>query len=228
VFHTKLRGAAQAPAALVSEIIVGGLADAIGLSVPARALIDIAPDLPTDDRNDELAQLLAASAGRNLGFQLLPDVTDFRPEDAARVAPDLGAAILWLDGLVLNPDRTPANPNLLWSHGKLWLIDHGACLGFQHDWPAVTDSTPRVPGAFLDRHVLRAHRPWLGEVDESLAALLPRDTLEAVVSAVPAEFLPAEAGSERTRRRAQYAAFLWKRLKAPRPFLASVITPKKG
>ena len=228
MFHTKLRGAAQAPAALVSEIIVGGLADAIGLSVPARALIDIAPDLPTDDRNDELAQLLAASAGRNLGFQLLPDVTDFRPEDAARVAPDLGAAILWLDGLVLNPDRTPANPNLLWSHGKLWLIDHGACLGFQHDWPAVTDSTPRVPGAFLDRHVLRAHRPWLGEVDESLAALLPRDTLEAVVSAVPAEFLPAEAGSERTRRRAQYAAFLWKRLKAPRPFLASVITPKKG
>ena len=77
--------------------------------------------------------------------------------------------------------------------------------------------------------MLRAHGPWLGEVDESLAALLPRDTLEAVVRAVPAEFLPAEAGSEaRARRRAQYAAFLWKRLKAPRPFLASVITPKKG
>jgi hypothetical protein len=77
--------------------------------------------------------------------------------------------------------------------------------------------------------VLRAHEPWLGEIDESLAALLPRDTIEAVVSAVPAEFLPAEAGSDaRARRRAQYAAFLWKRLKAPRPFLVSVITAKKG
>ena len=229
MFHTKLRGAAQAPAALVSEVIVGGLADAIGLRVPARVLIDIASDLPTDDRNDELAQLLAMSAGRNLGFQVLPDVTDFRPEDAARVPPDLGATILWLDGLVLNPDRTTANPNLLWSHGKLWLIDHGACLGFQHDWPAVTEDTPRVPGNVLDRHALRVHRPRLGEVDASLAALLPRDALEAVVNAVPAEFLPAQAGSEaRARRRAQYVAFLWKRLKAPRPFVASVITPKKG
>ncbi len=36
VFHTKLRGAAQAPASLVAEIVVGALADALGLSVPAR------------------------------------------------------------------------------------------------------------------------------------------------------------------------------------------------
>jgi hypothetical protein len=229
MFHTKLRGAAQAPAALVAEIIVGGLADAIGLPVPARVLIDIAPDVPTDDRNDELAQLLAASAGRNLGFQVLPEVRDFRPEDISRVLPDIGAAILWLDGLVLNPDRTPANPNLLWSHGTLWLIDHGACLGFQHDWAAVTEGTPRVPGTFLDRHVLLAYRPGLQDVDASLAARLSRGVLESVVDAVPVEFLTADAGSEaRVRRRAQYAAFLWKRLKAPRPFLAPMGGPSLG
>ena len=39
VFHTKLRGAAQAPASLVAEIIVGALADALELSVPARVLM---------------------------------------------------------------------------------------------------------------------------------------------------------------------------------------------
>jgi HipA-like protein len=220
VFHTKLRGAAQAPASLVAEIIVGGLADAIGLRVPARVLIEIAPELRSDDRNDELAQLLTASVGRNLGFQLLPEVTDFQPEDATRVPPDLGAAVLWLDGLVQNPDRTAANPNLLWSHGTLWLVDHGACLGFQHDWAAVTEDTPRVQGHFLERHVLRTYAPGLRGVDDSLAARLSRSVLEAAVDAVPEEYLAAGGGSgARARRRARYAAFLWKRLKAPRPFL---------
>lgn len=226
MFYTKLRGAAQAPATLVSEIIVGELADAIGLLVPARVLIEIAPDLPTDDRNDELAQLLAASAGPNLGFQALTDVTDFRPEDASRVPPDLGAAILWLDGLVMNPDRTAANPNLLWSLDTLWLIDHGACLGFQHDWSAVTEGAPRVPGPFLDHHALRTHLPGLRQIDESLAALLNRSVLEAAVKTVPMEYLPADVGSDaQIRRRARFAAFLWKRLKAPRPFLPRPIGP---
>lgn len=219
MFHTKLRGAAQAPASLIAEIIVGGLADAIGLQVPARVLIDIAPTIPVDDANDELAQLLAASSGRNLGFQVLPDVTDFRPDDLARVPPALGAAILWLDGLVMNPDRTTANPNLVWSHGRLWLIDHGACLGFQHEWPAVTEDAPRVPGHYLDRHVLRSHRRELRQVDETLAPLLPYAVLAAAVDAVPAEYLTETDHSTLTRSRARYPAFLWKRLKSPRPFL---------
>ena len=41
VYYTKLRGAAQAPASLVAEIIVGALADALQLPVPARVLIEI-------------------------------------------------------------------------------------------------------------------------------------------------------------------------------------------
>ena len=41
VFYTKLRGAAQAPASLVAEIIVAAIAEAIGLLVPARVLIDL-------------------------------------------------------------------------------------------------------------------------------------------------------------------------------------------
>lgn len=45
VFYTKLRGAAQAPATFVAEIIVGRLADALGLSVPARVLVDVPSDL---------------------------------------------------------------------------------------------------------------------------------------------------------------------------------------
>ena len=74
VFHTKLRGAGQAPASLVAEIIVGALADALGLSVPARVLIDIPSDVPVDDRHQELGDLLHRSVGRNLGFQCMSRV----------------------------------------------------------------------------------------------------------------------------------------------------------
>ena len=110
VFYTKLRGAAQAPATLVAEIVVGRLADALGLSVPARVLVDIPSDLCSDDPHQELAQLLKFSVGRNLGFEYLPDVRNFHPSDVPRVDPDLASRIAWLDGLVQNPDRTAKTP----------------------------------------------------------------------------------------------------------------------
>src|SRR5215510_6115968 len=77
VFYAKLRGAAQAPASLVAEIIVGALADAVGLSVPARVLIDIPETIHVDDPHWELGELLRRSVGCNLGFQLLAAVRSF-------------------------------------------------------------------------------------------------------------------------------------------------------
>ena len=74
VFYTKLRGAAQAPSSLVAEVIVGVLADALGLAVPARVLIDMPAEIAVDDPHWELAQLVRWSTGRNLGFQLLSNV----------------------------------------------------------------------------------------------------------------------------------------------------------
>jgi hypothetical protein len=144
VFYTKLRGAAQAPLTLVAEIVVGALADALSLSVPARVLIDVPADVQSDDPHDELAQLLRFSVGLNLGFECLPDARDFHPLDVSRVDPDLASRIVWLDGLVQNPDRTAKNPNLVWSQDRLWLIDHGASLGFHHRWSNVTEESPRA------------------------------------------------------------------------------------
>jgi hypothetical protein len=214
VFYTKLRSAAQAPASLRAELIVGALADALGLNVPARVLIEIPPGLDSEDRRDELLDLVRASAGLNLGFQLLPEPQDFRADDLARVEPALASTIVWLDGLVLNPDRTIHNPNLLWSHERLWLIDHGACLGFQHDWARVTEQAPRAPWTHFEQHVLRSRATRLAELDQSLATRIDRATLEAAVALVPDEFFTP-------RHRGAFEAFLWKRLKAPRPFLSS-------
>jgi hypothetical protein len=223
LFYTKLRGAGQAPASLVAEIVVGVLADALELSVPARVLIDVRAGVRVDDPDWELAQLLYRSRGLNLGFQLLPDVRSFRSNDVAGVDPELASRIVWLDGLVQNPDRTMKNPNLLWSHGQLWLIDHGASLGFHHDWGSVTEDSPRASVWSARTHVLRS-RANLLMVDGMLAARLDRGTLESALVAAPDEFLSDRGGDGTRRRRAAYVAFLWKRLKWPRPFVTADVT----
>jgi hypothetical protein len=218
VFYTKLRGAAQAPASLVAEIVVGAIAEAMGLPVPARVFVDVPPGVPTDDSHEELAQLLRGSIGRNLGFAYLEDARVFRQADVTGIDPQFASAILWLDGLVQNPDRTARNPNLLWSRNRLWLIDHGACLAFQHRWREVMEEWPRLPGWPREDHILWSLRSGVAGVDAALATAVTRDVLEAAVDAVPREYF--EEGGDIRRRRAAYVAFLWKRLKEPRPFLA--------
>lgn len=220
IFYTKLKGAAQAPASLVAEAIVGGLADALELLVPARVLIELLPDVCIDDPRYELRRLVRASAGLNLGFQALPEVRRFNAADVDLVDPDRASRIVWLDGLVQNPDRTVKNPNLLWSHGQLWLIDHGASLGFQHSWPRVTEQTPRTGGWPAANHALSSRATDLGLVDASMAERLSRTTLESTLEMVPDEWLLSENDEARRRRRAAFVAFLWKRLKSPRPFVS--------
>jgi hypothetical protein len=227
----KLRGAAQGTGALVAEVIVAELAEAIGLAVPPRSLVELPATIETADWDDELADLLAASVGLNLGFDFLQGAREFVPSDVVRVVPEIRAAILWLDWLVLNPDRTARNPNLLWWADQLWLIDHGATLGFQYDWRRVLEQSPREarlpPEAHLFESVVSPDE--LRSADEALASRLTRDVVHAAVAAVPECFLlplvdtatalPAEIASRIARRRAAYAAFLWKRLQPSRPFL---------
>ena len=211
-YFVKLRGAAQGTLALVAEIIVAEFAEAIGLSVPARALVIIDDDLETNDRNDELLQLIGFSRGLNLGLQYLERARDLRGDEAHLIDEDTASRIVWLDGLVMNPDRATANPNVLAWHGKPWLIDHGAALGFQHDWSRVEELTAQKPFPHLAQHFLRKRAT-------RVAAMLPREVIEAAVAVAPDDFLtPHLEGVDVARRRQAYAAILWKRLKPPRAF----------
>jgi hypothetical protein len=219
LFYSKLRGAAQAPKSLIAEVIVGGLADALGLPVPARVLIEIASEISLDNLHEELRRLVRTSAGLNLGFQALPDVRRFQAADLPRIDPNHASQIVWMDGLVQNPDRTTKNPNLLWSHGMLWLIDHGASLGFQHLWSRVTEESPRMPGWSAGNHALASRATCLGLVDDVMAERLGRATLESTLELVPDDWLLEQDDEARRRRRAAFVAFLWKRLKRPRPFV---------
>jgi hypothetical protein len=219
---TKLRGAAQGTGALVAEMIVASLADALGLSTPARSLVRLEPGIESDDRNGELRHLLDASAGINLGFMYLDGARVLKLEDVERVNRDDAAAIVWLDRFVMNPDRTDRNTNLLWWRNALWLIDHGAALGFQYEWSAVSESSPARSVSWFEPHVLRDRVNDLLEWDEILVARLTRDVIEHAVGGVPDDFF-ADVGAEPLRRRrAAFAAFLWKRLKTPRDWVTVV------
>ena len=218
-FVTKLRGAAQGVTSLIAEIIVAELAQVLGLPVPDRALMELPPEVPSDDAGDELRQLLDASAGLNLGFRELQGARELRLSERDQLDDEFAARLLWLDGLVMNPDRSEQNPNLLLWNRQPWLIDHGAALGFQHDWARVTEDSAREPGN-LERHLLAARSSLLLRHDARLAATIARETLTRAVDRVPSEFLRAAfPGDDEFRLRAGYQAFLWKRLKAPRPFV---------
>jgi hypothetical protein len=216
----KLRGTAEGLLPLVAELVVGALADALALLTPARFLVELPAALPSDDPHEELRDLLDRSPGLNLGFEWLEGFRDVTPADAARIKPELAAAIVWLDALVQNPDRTERNPNLMIKAGRIWLIDHGAALPFHHDWPAVTEQAPREAGTIVAEHLLHISPQQLLAADTELAPKIKRETLEQALAGVPDSFL-ASGREQPERARAAYVAYLWKRLRAPRPFVAA-------
>ena len=220
---TKLRATAHGTAPLVAEVVVGELADALGIPTPARCLVEFEPDLASDYPHEELLDLLARSQGWNLGFEFLEGYRDVKVGDARRIPPAQAARIIWLDALVQNPDRTEQNPNLMIKAGRVTLIDNGAALMFQYDWANVTEQAPRQAGPFVDKHLLHVSTRELEACDAELAPLLTREVLENALNAVPAEFLDSlvPSGSSPARHRALYVAYLWKRLHAPRPFVTA-------
>lgn len=230
---TKLRGAAQGTSSLVAEIIVARLAEALRIRVPRRYLVLIDAETPSDDRNDELADLLNASRGYNLGFEILEGARQPTAERLARIDAQTASTIVWLDGLVMNPDRTARNPNILMRKDEPWLIDHGAALGFQHNWASVTEDSPRRVTAWREPHVLQEQATEIAELDELLAETLDRETIRAAIEEVPDDFIRPLLASNATsrevsRRREAYLAFLWKRLKPPRPFVGPVVLNAKA
>jgi hypothetical protein len=224
-FVAKLRGAGHGLHALAAELVVADLAERIGLPVPERVLLELPPDVASDDRNDELAQLLTASTGLNVGFRFMEGAKVPRAEALAALDDEFVARVLCLDGLVMNLDRTSSNPNLLFWKRQPWLIDHGTALPFHYRWAAVTEQTPHEPSDYT-QHVFGARRELLARFDPQLAALVDRAALQTALARVPDEFLIATGPSPSpARSRAAYVAFLWKRLKAPRPFVPSSPLP---
>lgn len=182
----KLRGAGGGARALACEIIYGAFADAIGIPVPTRAVIEIPSDIPSDARHEEVLDVLRASVGLNLGVAFLPDAVPFVSTKHALPSPEIASRVLALDAFLLNVDRTLANPNLLvlpkQAHA---FIDHGALLLFEH--------RPGDPSVARDAAIVRAHlfashaHRFDAEVLRTMLVLSDR-VIDGAVADVPAEW----------------------------------------
>ena len=217
----KFRGAGQGAKALVAEVLAGELARAAGLPVPELVWIDLDPALGAAEPDPEIQELIAASAGRNVGLDYLPGSLTYSPAAGPPPPdPELAAEIVWFDALMTNVDRSPQNPNLLLWHGRLWLIDHGAALYLQHAWedpPA--DARRRFPA--IGMHVLLPCAGDIAQADARLAPRLTREVVEGVTALVPADWYAP-------RDRAQYAEYLCRRLEGPRGFAAEAEEARRG
>jgi hypothetical protein len=185
-YVVKWRGAGQGVKVLVAEVICGELARALGLAVPALVTVDVAAELALGEPDPEVQELLQRSAGRNLGLDYLPGALDFEA-GADGVDAGLAGRVLWFDALVGNVDRSWRNPNMLFWHGRLHLIDHGAALTFHHAWSGAAAAVSRPYDA--SAHALIESAPDVPAADAALGASVTRGLLEEVVALVPDEWL---------------------------------------
>ncbi len=197
-YVVKFRGAGQGPKALVAEVISGELARRLELPVPELVTVDLDPVVARAEPDQEVQELIKASAGVNLGMDFLPGALGFEPV-AHPVDAGQASRILVFDAFTENVDRSWRNPNLLIWHGGLWLIDHGATLYFHHDWPRA-DAVVHRPYKW-DDHVLKPYATALPDAGRELVPRLTPDLLAEVIDAVPDEWLDdPSADRERYRR----------------------------
>jgi len=223
----KFRGAGQGPRALVAELIVAELAEAVGLEVPERAIVMLDQAFGQGERDPEIQDVLAASRGVNVGLRYMDGAFNLDPAAIPeRVDTDFATALVWLDALVMNPDRSARNPNLMFWDDRTWLIDHGAALYFHHDWGRLTPQRLLAPLPSIRDHVLLTRAGDLTEADAALAAALTPEVVWTVVNRVPEELLtdplaaePDLGGPEALRSR--YAEAIRERLRGRKVFVES-------
>jgi hypothetical protein len=228
LFVAKFRGAGQGAKALVAELIVGLIAQALELPVPELALIDVSPLFGRSEPDPEIQDLLRASHGTNVGLRYLEGAFNLAlPAAPELIDPDFAARLVWLDAFTTNPDRTARNPNLLLWERRPWLIDHGAALYAHHDWSRVDAARTRSRFPMIQDHVLLTVSGDLEAADAFAAERLTEAGIEEVLREVPDELLMDAVGGQdfasAEAARERYAVYLGERLRAPRDFVAEAI-----
>jgi HipA-like protein len=225
-YVVKWRAAGQGVKVLAAEVICGELARRLSLPVPALVTVDVAPELAVGEPDQEVQELLRNSAGVNLGMDYLPGALDFEA-GAAQVDAELAGRVLWFDALIGNVDRSWRNPNMLFWHGRLQLIDHGAALTFHHNWPGAAAAVRRPYDAA--QHALIECDPDVRAADAALAPVVTRSLLTEVLALVPDAWLEGPAAEDAPDRvRAAYVDQLLDRLAARDAWLPGVVTAAAG
>ena len=226
LYVLKFRGAGQGSKALIADLLGGEIARACGFRVPEIVFADLDESFGRTEPDPEIQELLRASEGLNLGLHYLSGAITYDPAvnkmDAATAS-----AIVWLDALLMNVDRTARNTNMLtWRH-ELWLIDHGASLYFHH---AGADPHEYAINPFtqIKDHVLLPYAEELEEADRMLRTKLTPGVITSIAALIPGEWLAGKKAKEENNSRQMYIDFLLDRLKHSSVFLNQAIHARES
>ena len=216
LYVLKFRGAGQGPKSLIAELIGGEIARALGLRVPEIVLATLDASFGRTEPDEEIQDLLKASVGLNLGLHYLSGAISFdplvTPVDAA-----LASAIVWLDCLLTNVDRTSNNTNMLVWNKELWLIDHGASLYFHYS-PENWEKKAESPFVQVKNHVLLPYASRLMETDTRFQSLLTAEKIKDILQWIPDEWL-SENNQSAEESRDMYFRFLKIRMASSKIFI---------
>lgn len=212
-FHyvLKFRGAGQGKKVLVSELVSGELARAMGLNVPELVLMNLDDSFSKTEPDEEIQDLLKFSVGLNLGLHFLSGAITYDPL-VPKVDPLTASKVVLLDAITSNIDRTAKNTNLLNWHNELWLIDHGASFYFHHNWETWKDHLSRT-FPLVENHVLLPLATKLNEAAEEIKRIISKAKIEEIIAAVPEDWLQDESESlTPDEMRSAYSEFINSRL----------------
>lgn len=218
LYVLKFRGAGQGVKALIAELIGGEIARVLGLRVPEIVFANVDTAFGRTEPDEEIQDLLKASVGLNLGLHYLSGSITYDPT-VNIIDPALASKIVWLDCLLTNMDRTVRNTNMLWWHKELWLIDHGACLYFHHNFQNWEEQALR-PFMLVKDHVLLPQATELEQTDAAFHALLTDEYIRNIINLVPDEWLSGDATLDSVNEhREVYYRFLTTRFAQSQIFL---------
>lgn len=210
-YVVKFKGAGHGVKALIAELIGGEIARCLGLKVPELVFANLDEAFGRTEADEEIQDLLQKSKGLNLAMHFLSGAITFDPA-ATKVNGKLASQIVWLDAFITNIDRTVKNTNMLMWNKELWLIDHGACLYFQHSW-TTWQKHVKSPFALVKDHVLLPQANALTETDTAFRKILTEDKIKTIVAMIPDEWLHWEGMHEKPQAlRDVYQNFLLTRL----------------
>jgi hypothetical protein len=211
LYVLKFKGAGQGTKALISELIGGEIARAIGLKVPEIVFANLDEAFGRTEPDEEIQDLLKASTGLNLALHYLSGAITFDPT-VTIIPPKLASMIVWLDSLLMNVDRTAKNTNMLTWNKELWLIDHGAALYFHHSWHNWEEQAKK-PFLQVKDHVLLQYATQLDFVDSEIRSLLTPEVLNHIVALIPNAWLDDEnIFSSKEEHKKAYYQFLLTRI----------------
>ncbi len=221
LYVLKFRGAGQGAKALIAELIGGEIARLIGLRVPEIVFANLDEAFGRTEPDEEIQDLLKTSIGKNLALHYLSGAITFDPA-VTQVDEETASRIVWLDALLTNVDRTARNTNMLMWRRELWLIDHGACLYFHHNWETWKQQA-QSSFALIKNHVLLPFAAALESADAICRELLDETKISGILQQVPEDWLSGFEEQSPDTVRDIYLQFIMTRLNHTSVFLNEAV-----